>query len=74
MKGGKRKRQNRRKEQTGLKTSISDSTFAADAEFRKHGLWAVDNFNGNTWASAAPLLDASAADYIALQEVKEVGD
>ena len=52
---------------------LLDSVQADDVGHRSHGLWAIDSFNGNSWTSAAALLASSSADYVALQETREVG-
>ena len=65
---GKRNRAGKFKE--SIEICIKEAVKAGDKSHRELGLWAVDTANPNAWGGATEYLCSSAADFIALQEVK----
>ena len=67
---GRRLRQRPRRPHFGPRQDLQPVTVLADATWRQHGLWAIDTFNPNAWASAKDVMLHSPADILALQEVR----
>jgi hypothetical protein len=68
---GKRSRQRGRRVTSSEDHLFPNEASASDVDWKKLGYWAVDSYNSNTWNKAADALSTSAADYVALQEVRE---
>ena len=69
---GKRRKRTKQRKPRGKDAlmTLRQAVMASDDSHRAAGCWAIDTFNGNAWLGACALLNASVADYVALQETR----